>query len=169
MKNVKFTILAIACSLFSILTSCSGGTESSQADNKLGKIEIEIPAALKNKPEAVEYIKGMTEVADGYALMIDNVFEEYGEYIGVPEEELGMMDKIKLVKATADVAVKYTELMGKWAQYQEKRNALNEQLSEEELKALENVWHRFEKRMEQIEAKHHEYFAQGKEADQKAG
>lgn len=146
MKNT-ISCLLVACTLV-LMTSCGG--KHNAADDKLGKLEIEIPAELMDHKDVVEFIQGMNEVTDEYALMIDNTMEDVGEYVGVDESELGMMDKIKLVKATTEIAVKSTTIMAKWSQYMENRSELNQQLSDDELKALETVWTRFEKRMEQI-------------------
>ncbi|MGQ1908691.1 hypothetical protein ACT3CE_02770 [Marinifilum sp. RC60d5] len=150
MKNLKFLFSGLALAL---LISCGGGNK---VDDKLGKMEVEIPAELKDNKEVVEFIVGMSEVADEYALMIDETMEDVGEYVGVDESELGMIDQLKLVKATAQIAVKSTTIMGKWGEYMDKRSQLGEQLSDEELVALEIVWTRFEKRMEQIQAKYGE-------------
>lgn len=49
--------------------------------------------------------------------------------------------------------------MGKWASYQDKRNSLDQQLTDAEMQALENVWIQFEKRFDQISKKHEEVLA----------
>lgn len=149
----------IVFALSLILSSC-GSNNSNDANKRLGKMEVQIPAELENNKEVVEYITGMSQVADEYAILIDDMLEEVGEYAGMEEEELGMMDKIRLTKATAEVALRSTEIMAKWAEYQNKRNNLEEQLSDAELQALESVWKRFEERIQQIEARHSEVFNQ---------
>ena len=156
MKKITLTVLAAIAILLSV-SSC-GSSKKEDANNRLGKMEVEIPAELEDKPEVVEYIKGMSQVADQYALMIDDMLEEVGEYEGMEEEELGLMDQIKLTKVTAEVAIRSVEIMGKWAEYQNKRDNLEEQLSDEELEALAGVWKRFEARILQIEARHSEVF-----------
>lgn len=144
-----------------VLSSC-GSSKKDTANNRLGKMEVEIPSELKDKPEVVEYIKGMSQVADQYALMIDDMLEEVGEYEGVEQEDLSIMDQIKLTKATAEVAMRSVEILGKWAEYQDKRDKLEEQLSDEELEALAGVWKRFEARIVQIESRHSEVFSKEK-------
>lgn len=121
-------------------------------------MEVEIPAELKDKPEVVEYIEGMSQVADQYALMIDDMLEEVGEYEGVEQADLSIMDQIKLTKATAEVAIRSAEILGKWAGYQDNRDHMEEQLSDAELEALAGVWKRFEARIVQIESRHAEVF-----------
>ncbi|MHA7109700.1 hypothetical protein ACRTDU_06215 [Sunxiuqinia elliptica] len=150
-------IFHISFALFlALLMGACGSNSKSEANKRLGKIEVEIPAELKNKPEVVKYIKGMSEIADDYALLIDDMFEEVGEYAGKDESELSMIDKVKLTKATAEVAIRSAEIVGKWGEYQNKRTQLEKQLSDAETEALENVWKRFEQRIEQIEARHSE-------------
>lgn len=155
MKNLKsITAFLVVASM--IMTSCGGNSskKSSKADQKLGKLKVEIPAKLKSKPEVVSYINGMHEVADEYALIIDKIMEEAGHLVGVPEEDLTMMQKLKLVKLTAEVATKTTVTMAKWAEFQEQRISIEEQLTDAELEALNAVWTRFEERMMQIDKKY---------------
>lgn len=161
MKKLTITQkLAIALIALISFTSCSSNdSNSDKANNKLGKIELVIPTELEGNKEVVNYIKGVSEVADSYALLVDEILEEYGEYIGTNSEDLTMMEQIKLTKATAEVAIKSTEIMGKWAEYQNKRNSLDQQLTDAEIQALENVWLQFEKRFEQISKKHEETLA----------
>jgi cell division protein FtsL len=155
MKNLKPAVIAFIV-VPMLLISCSGNSSknSSEADKKLGKLKVEIPAELNDKPEVVNYINGMHEVADEYALIIDQVMDEAGHLAGVPEEDLTMMQKIKLVKLTAEVASKSTVTMAKWAEFQEQRVAIEEQMTDEELEALEAVWARFEERIKQIDNKY---------------
>lgn len=154
MKNLKQAIIAFIVPM--LLMSCSGNSskKSSEADKKLGKLKVEIPAELNDKPEVVNYINGMNEVADEYALIIDQIMDEAGHLAGVPEEDLTMMQKIKLVKLTAEVATKSTVTMAKWAEFQEQRIAIEEQLTDAELEALNAVWTLFEERMMQIDKKY---------------
>jgi hypothetical protein len=139
-----------------ILMSCSGGSskKSSMADNKLGRLKVDIPAELNDKPEVVNYILGMNEVADEYALIIDKIMDEAGHLIGVPEEELSMTQKIKLLKLTTDVAMQSTMTMAKWADFQAQRTEMEVEMSDEELEALASVWTRFEERIMQIDEKY---------------
>jgi hypothetical protein len=148
MKYLNIITIALA---IMVISAC--GSRSSSY-TKLGKIEVQVPAELRNKPEVINYIDGMTEVANSYALMIDNTLEDVGEYIGVDESELGMMDKLKLVKATAEVSMQSVEIMGKWTEFTQQRAQINEQLSDAELEALNNIWKQFDERMIEIQKKY---------------
>lgn len=151
MNRIKILFLSVVA----VLAVSCGGT-GSDADNKLGKLDVEIPDELKENKEVVEFIENMAEVSDEYALMIDDVLEDVGDLAGKDESELGMMDKMKLLKATGEITIGSAEIMSKWGEYMEKRADLGEQLSDNELKALESVMNRFEKRMEQIQEKYGE-------------
>lgn len=164
MKTLTLTNALIALILIAFF-ACSSESEN-KADARLGKLEVEIPAELEGNPEVVAYIKGMNEVVDEYALLIDDIMEDVGEYAGVKQEDLGMMDQIKLTKATAEVSIKSVEIMSKWGEHIDKRANLDQQLSDEEIKALENVYKRFEQRFVQIQQKHAESFENGNQADQ---
>lgn len=150
-NNINLLLIVPILILF---TACGGGKSNSVADNKLGKLEVEIPKELKDNKEVVAFIEGMAEVSDDYAIMIDETLEKTSEFIGKESEELSMMEQIKLVKITGEVALKSATSLVKWGEYMDKRSSLENELSDDELKALESVMLRFEKRMEQIETKH---------------
>lgn len=157
MNRIKILFLSLVAVL---LVSCGGS--GSDADNKLGKLDIEIPEELKDNKEAVEYIENMAAISDEYALMIDKVLEDVGHLVGKDESELGMMDKLKLVKATGEITIGSAEVMGKWGEYMEKRHELEDLLNDDQLKAMEVVMNRFEQRMEQINAKYGELGTENK-------
>lgn len=146
-----YLIVGFVFILSFLMSACSGKKDT---ENKLGKMEVEIPDALKDKPEVVAYINQMAEVSDEYAVLVDEIMDEAGHLSGVSADELSMMEKLKLVTLTAEVAAKSTEIMSKWAEYQNQRAGLEEQMSDEELEALSVVWTRFEERMAQIDQKY---------------
>lgn len=154
-----YSIMSIAAMLLLsfALTACGGKKEENKADKKLGKLEVEIPAELKDNPEAVEYINGMVEVADDYALLVDELFEECGEYVGMEEEDLKMKDKLKITAATANYALSVGEIMLKWGEYESKRVEMYEEMTEDDIEAMKVVYEHVEKRFEQIEEKYQEF------------
>ena len=97
-KKQIFSSLLILTVILS--SSCSGNKskEQTQADKKFGKLEVEIPASLQNKPEVAAYIQNMAVLSDEYALLVDKAVVDTKEFKGKTEDELGMMDKIKLTK-----------------------------------------------------------------------
>ena len=145
----KLTYLLLIGIVAVTLTACSS---KNKADNKLGKLELQIPPELKDKPEAIAFIKGMNKVVDDYAIFIDNALSDVGDLAGRGEEELSMFENMRLLKATGEIAIGVAPIMVKWSEYMEKRTSLNEQLTANELLALEsygsdwnNAWRRLKR------------------------
>lgn len=154
-----YSILSIAAmlALSFAITACGGKNEENKADKKLGKIEIEIPETLQDNPEAVEYIHNMAEVADDYASLVDELYEEVGEYAGMKESDMKIKDKLKLTAATANYVLSAGEIMIKWGEYETKHVDMYENIGEEDVEAMQVVWEHLEKRFEQIEEKYQEF------------
>jgi hypothetical protein len=159
MKSIKkgMTLMAVFL-LAATMMSCGSKESSKKAEDRLGKMEVEIPGELQDNPEIVAYIEGISEVVDAYAVLMD---EMIGELSGMEEkewEELKMGEQLKLTKAAAKFAMKAAPITTKWAEYELNKGSVVNELTEEELMALETVYMRFEKRMEQIEEKNQAFF-----------
>ena len=155
-KDVIFMLIFFVITM--LLYSCGGDTKKTATDNQLGKLEVKIPASLKDKPEVVSYIHDMNAVADDYAMLIDQVFVDFKGFENRDMNKLGMMDKIKLMKVSAEVGFKSLDMVSRWGDYHNKLDLFKEDLNEDETLALESVMKRFEERMKQIDAKHSEFF-----------
>jgi len=139
------------------ISSCSGGKtpEQTAADELLGKLErIEIPASLQNKPEVVAFIKEMEILTDEFALLIDKTAIEANEFKGKNLDELGFAEKIQLTKLSSEVSFKSLQMVAKWAEFTDKRFSMQKELSQDEIKAFDAVFMRFQERMKQIEDKY---------------
>jgi len=158
-----FSALLFCLSLF--MASCSVDNESLQKEVALGKMDIIIPAELKGNKQLETYIKDMSKIADEYAQVIDKLVSEVHEYKGKNISDLNMIEKVELTSLTAEVAMETGRIMTQWGQAELKRTSLNEGLNPEQLKAMDLVWDRFEKRIDQIKAKHGEFFLNGIIAD----
>ena len=159
MKSIKNTIAVLTIILFSIsLTSCGSKGNSDEAENRFGKMEVVIPDELKDNPEIVEYIEGMCEIVDEYALLMDDMIGDLDGIAGKDWSELKMGERLNLTKTAAKFAMKAAPITVKWGEVEVKRSIVESELTEEELLALETVMLRFEKRMEQIEEKNKEFF-----------
>lgn len=148
-------------SIFSIAflsLSCSKQYKDEVQYETLGRIDIEIPKSLQNKPELVKYINAMSEITDEYALLIDQVLNDMGPLKNKKIDDLEMMDKIKFMRVSTEVGFKSMEIVSKWNDYHNQLVALNGNLTEDEALALDKVQQRFEERMRQIELKHSQYF-----------
>jgi len=151
------TLMAIIL-LAATMMSCGSKESSKKAEDRLGKMEVEIPGELKDNPEIVTYIEGMSEVVDAYALLMDEMIGELSGMEGKEWEELKMGEQLKLTKAAAKFAMKAAPITAKWAEYEVNKGTVVNELTDEELMALETVYKRFEKRMEQIEEKNQTFF-----------
>lgn len=158
MKKRFFPFTFAIIAFFTFTFSCSRSAKKTEADNKLGKIEVDIPASLKGKPQVVTYIHDMNKIADDYAMLIDQVLSDVGRFEKKEADNLSVMDKIKLMKVSAEVGFKSIDIMSKWGDYHSKARLFKEELSEDEVVALESVLKRFEERMKQIEKKHSKFF-----------
>lgn len=166
MKKRFFTIALAVFAVSMFFSSCGDSSRKADspqktvADSKLGKLDVEIPASLRDKPEVVAYIHDMNKVADEYAILIDKTLEDFGDYENLDFDDLSMMDKIKVMKVTAEIGFKSMEMMAKWGEHHDKLNLFKEDLTEDETLALETVVNRFGERMKQIEKKHSKYFSE---------
>src|SRR5690554_3030881 len=158
MKRGFFTPTIIILTVSLLSTSCTGSSEKTPADNKLGRLEVEIPVTLRDKPEIVAYIHDMNKIVDDYAMLIDQVLTDLGGFENKDMENLGVMDKIRLMKVSTEVGFKSIDIMSKWSDYHDKVNFFMEDLTEDETLAFESVLKRFEERMNQIEKKHAKFF-----------
>lgn len=166
MKKRFFTLALAVFAVSMFFSSCGDSSRKADspqktvADSKLGKLDVEIPASLRDKPEVVAYIHDMNKVADEYAILIDKTLEDFGDYENLDFDDLSMMDKIKVMKVTAEIGFKSMEMMAKWGEHHNKLNLFKEDLTEDETLALETVVNRFGERMKQIEKKHSKYFSE---------
>ena len=158
MKKRSFIIILNLFAITILLYSCGGDKKKTAADNQLGKLEVQIPESLKDKPEVVAYIHDMNKIADDYAMLIDGALSDFGGFERKDMDKLGMMDKIKLMKVSAEVGFKSLEIISKWGDYHNRLDLFKEDLTEDETIALESVLKRFEERMKQIEKKHSKFF-----------
>ena len=166
MKKGPFILTLVVFAVSMFFSSCGDSSKKADnpqktvADSKLGKLDVEIPASLKNKPEVVAYIHDMSKVADEYAILIDKTLDDFGDYQNLDFDDLSMMDKIKVMKASAEIGFKSMDIMAKWGEHHNKLNLFKKDLTEDETLALETVVNRFGERMKQIEKKHTKYFSE---------
>lgn len=158
MKKYSFLVIYNILAITLLFFSCTRDQKKTAADDRLVKIDVEIPLSLKGNPEVVNYIHDMNKIADDYALLIDQVLSDFSGYEHKDLDNMGMMDKIKFMKVSAEVGFKSIDIMSKWGEYHNKVDLFKNDLNEDETKALESVLKRFEERMKQIENKHAKFF-----------
>ncbi len=154
MEKFKLSLLIVLI----FLTASCGGSDETEADKKFGKLEVEIPESLKDKPEVCKYIKEMNVVVDDYAMVFDEMIDEVGEYKGMKEEDLGTLDKIKLGKEAAKFSVASLKALSKWGECKQKLDGFEKDLNPDEVEALNVVYKRMDKRMAQIQDRHKDFF-----------
>lgn len=158
MKKRLF-ILKLSTLVFVMLAySCADKSQKTDADKKLGTIDVEIPESLKDKPEVVTYINDLNKIADDYAILIDQILTDLRGFEKKDVDNLSMMDKIRLMKVSSEVSFKSIDIMSKWSENHNKLDVYKVNLSDDEALALEGVLKRFETRMKQIEKKHANFF-----------
>ena len=159
MKSLKNAISLFVVILLAVsMVSCGGRDSAKKAENRLGKLEVVIPDELKDNPEIVTYIEGMSEVVDSYALLMDEMIGDLSGFEGQAREDLKIGEQLKLTKAAAKFAMKAAPITAKWAEYEVKKGTVVDELTEEEILAFEALLKRFEQRMVQIEEKNQEFF-----------
>lgn len=139
--------------VFSIV-SCS---QISKNDNFLPPLNIEIPADLKGNPEAVSFIKDSEKAINQYTQSAEELAAKLKPYINKKEEELGAIDKVKMLGALGQFTANFTMVGLKYGEMLEKSKALEESMSEEQAAALATVLDAFKNRMQQIEEKYKDF------------
>ncbi len=160
---MKLKVLALLSVLFLAVSCGSDDTKDTAADKKFGKLKVEIPASLKDKPEVCKYIKEMNVIVDDFAVLFDEVIEVGAPHKGKKEEDLSFSEKITLAKAGAKFAFGSTEIMARWGACESKRLELEKDLTTEQKKDLDKVYDRMDKRMNQITDRHKEFFKETEE------
>ncbi len=158
MKRINLIFILNLFTIAILLYSCGGDKKNTAADNQLGKIDVEIPESLKDKPEVVTYIHEMNKIADDYAILIDQVLSDFSDFENKDIEKMGVMDKIKFMKVSTEVGLKSLDMVSKWGVYHNRLDVFKEGFSDVENVALESVMKRFEERMDQIPKKHSKFF-----------
>lgn len=157
----RITLVLISILLAGAVSSCNKSKKeaSAEAPDTMGKMEVVIPDELKDDPEIVSYIEGMSDVVDGYAILLDETLPKLEGFEGKTFEDLNMREKVKLTSIAAEVSMKSAPLMTKWAELQAKQEGmLDDELTDEELLAFGTLMDRFEERMVQIQERNQKFF-----------
>ncbi|MFP4556165.1 MAG: hypothetical protein ACLFNU_04770 [Bacteroidales bacterium] len=152
----KLTLIPLLAASLLLVFGCGSKEKKSESDyeSTFTPMEVEIPAELKDNPEAVEFVNNMAEAVDAYALALDKVAGKIHE-MGLEEgEEPSTMQKIKLVQVLAshfqDIA-KYAEPL---EEYYSKSDYVKGEMSDAEMAAFSSIMDRFHQRMMEMEKKY---------------
>ncbi len=154
MKRKIFNLGLIFALALSIMACGGKKDESKQVDNKLGKLEVEIPKELKNNKEAVAYIETATGIVDDYALILDNYLDVVSKYDGKSEEDLSFKEKVKLTTATTKLFANVGIVGEKWDACEAEKTLVYSNLSDKEQEAMDVVLDHISGRLIQLEEKY---------------
>ncbi len=145
-------ILRIVLIFLSFATfSCS---DSGRQVNTLPPLKIDIPVELKGNPEVVAFIKDSEEAINLYTQSGEELAAKIRPYVGKKEEEIGMLDKMKMLAAFGEFTAHFSQAALKYGEMAEKTKVFEEGLTEEQMAALATVLESFKNRMAQLEAKY---------------
>ncbi|HNS28956.1 MAG: hypothetical protein WBI34_12380 [Tenuifilaceae bacterium] len=151
MKKYHLIPLLLLVGIF--LFGC-GSKEKKVETSTFQPMEVQIPDALKDNPEAVEYIENMSKAVDAYAMALDKLAAEI-QKMGIKEgAELSTFQKIKLIQ----VAATHFQEIGTTAQplftQLEEAENMKKDFSDDQLLAFSSVMDRFQARMQELEKKY---------------
>lgn len=148
MKNYLLTIIILV--IVSLTPSCTNKSSS----NTLPPLRIEIPEELKRNDEIVKFIKASEEAINLYSDTAEELAEDCKSFAGKKEEELNMLDKVKMVAALGKFTSNFAQFASKYNEMEDQTKTLEEGLNEEQAVALTTVMEAFKHRMEQLEEKY---------------
>jgi len=149
--------LVILLSLAALSPSC-GNSPSSSA--KLPPLKIEVPSELKGNKEIVQFIKNSEDAINIYSNSAKELAEDCKDFIGKDENDLSVLDKVKMVAAFGQFTANFAQFATKYSEITEQTQLLEEGLTEEQTAALATVMEAFKQRMEQLEEKYKNYGVQ---------
>ena len=149
---MKTTILILLVAVTAILFSSCGNTPSSSG--KLPPLKIEVPAELNGNPEIVQFIKDSEEAINLYSNTAEDLAEDCKEFVGKNEEDLTMLDKVKMVSVLGQFTANFAQFAAKYGEMMDQTEVLENGLNDEQAAALATVMEAFKQRMEQLEAKY---------------
>lgn len=160
MKNLTYypLILFFLASLLQI--ACSGKekeTTTTNRENLLSPVKIEIPDAIKSDADLTALVKESETALNKFSDNMEVLIEELAPYKGTEAEELGTFEKMKVAKIAMEFMAKNTEgiaILQKLSNYAEKRASENKPLTDEQMKAMAVIYDAFEKRMKEIGEKY---------------
>lgn len=153
---MKYKSILIFATIVLVTLSCSNNKKRT-SNNTLPPLKIEIPKELKDNKEAVQFIKISEITINEWSNTLEELFQKTEEYANVPEENLSMMDKMKLAKIGMEFVGKMAEFGSKITEIESTASAIENGLSEEELLAFEVAQKAFKNRIEELGKKYENY------------
>ncbi len=88
---------------FIVLFFFTGCTGKIDRTGFLQPVTIKIPNDIKNDKQKVEFIKSSEKIINELSDRIENIARNYNELLNKKEEELTVVDKIKLTKISVEL------------------------------------------------------------------
>ncbi len=148
MKNYRFAVISIT--IIFLISSCA----NSPSSNPLPPLKIDIPAELQGNSDIEKFIKASEEAINLFSDTAEELAEDCKDFAGKKEEDLNMLDKVKMVAVLGKFTSNFAQFAGKYNEMEDQTKVLEEGLNEEQAAALATVMEAFKLRMEQLEEKY---------------
>lgn len=142
--------------LFAIFLMILGFVSCGQSGKQQGAlppVSIEIPAELRNNPEAIEFIKESEKTINEFTLIAEDMFDKMRPYADKDFDQLGMAAKMRLMAIMGNAAMSFAEFTVKQAEIMEQGRFFEEKLDEDQAQAIGVVLHTFAERLKLLEEK----------------
>lgn len=155
------TVLFIA-NIF--LSACTGGESNQRNANFLPPLKITIADEIKGDTELVEVIESSEKAINEFSDNIEQLAFDGKDLFEKSKngEEASVMDKLKAGKLMIEFASNSTQMIATMEKFTTYMDHKKEQgtITDEQLKALEQVGTAFNNRIEEINKKYKDYFDQ---------
>jgi len=138
-----------------VLYSCK--SEKEPKYNYLPDLKVEIPASLKDNPEAIEFINGSSQALNEWSKNLEDLVIECQPYVGKEESELSAMDKLKLGKLMMEFMSDMGRFAVKAAEMDQHFTQIEDGLTEGQQQAFVTVMNAFKTRIEEINTRYQNF------------
>jgi hypothetical protein len=153
-KSYKFISLFLSL-IFVGMAGCTGKIDRT---GFLKPVKIKIPNDIKNDKSKVEFIKASEKIINDLSDRFENIALHNKELLNKKEDELTVMDKIKLTKLSVElisVGESLNRELEKINSYMDKKQ--EDGINQPDLKVYEIVEKSIEERINQLDKKYNDY------------
>jgi len=152
MKKTGVAIPAIMLLLFAVLQSCSKHLDRT---GFMPPVKIHIPNDAKKDSSTVAFVKSSEKVINELSDRVENIAMNGKDLFGKNEEDLSVMDKIRMTKLSVQFLAAGNSLVTELENIQRYIDKKQEEgVSETDLKAYEAVEKAIEKRIRKLNKKY---------------
>jgi len=157
MKKV-FKLFTILLTLSVLMSACSGGNKRNSKFIK--PVKIEIPDEIKGDEELVDLVESSEKAINEFSDNIEQLAIDSKDILKKAEEDNTFMDGVKAAQLMLEFVSNSNEMtatLEKFVDYVESRQS-NDVITDEQLKALEQVAKAFNDRIDLINEKYKDYY-----------